>query len=71
VPEYREDQPLAAADAGFGEAVAQTVEPARSGWLDWRTYNWKQISLWGVLVAGVALLAWMALRLGKQVKTGN
>jgi hypothetical protein len=69
VPGYREDRPLDAAAATFGEAQRQATAASRPpSWMDWRAYDWKQIALWSVLVAGVALLGWMALRLGKQIQ---
>jgi Protein of unknown function (DUF3999) len=68
VPGYRDDQPLQAANASFGEAQTQTGTAQTASWMNWRAYDWKQITLWSVLVLGVALLAWMALRLGSQIK---
>jgi hypothetical protein len=36
-----------------------------------RSAGWKKILLWGVLVAGAALLAWFALRLIREVRAGE
>lgn len=70
VPGYRENEPLQTAITTLGEAQAQAGAPPReSAWMDWRAWNWKQIVLWAVLLLGVALLAWMALRLGGQMKS--
>jgi hypothetical protein len=62
VPGFRTDAEVRAELATAGEqrtlAGAAALRPRR----DYRTW-----SLWGVLVLGVVLLAWMAWRLGKQV----
>jgi hypothetical protein len=62
VPGFRTEAEVHAELATAGEqrtlAGAAALRPRR----DYRTW-----SLWGVLVLGVALLAWMAWRLGKQV----
>ncbi len=71
VPGYRDDQPLQAAAASFGDAQTQTVAAQAPWWMNWRAYDWKQITLWSVLVLGVTLLGWMALRLGSQIKPGE
>jgi len=68
VPDYRDDKPLEAARATLGEARAQLRAPsAWPEWLELEPGDWKKLALWGVLVIGVALLAWMAWRLGAQV----
>jgi Protein of unknown function (DUF3999) len=68
VPGYRDDKPLVAAHATLGDAGAQTRAPsAWPEWLDLEPGDWKKLALWGVLVLGVALLAWMAWRLSAQM----
>ncbi len=48
-----------------GQVIAP---PAASGDRDW---DWKKIALWAVLIVGVALMAWMAVRLGRDVGQGG
>ncbi|MCG6876835.1 MAG: DUF3999 domain-containing protein [Betaproteobacteria bacterium] len=68
VPGYRDDRPLEAAHATLGAAQAQTRAPsAWPEWLELEPGDWKKLALWGVLVIGVALLAWMAWRLSTQM----
>jgi Protein of unknown function (DUF3999) len=68
VPGYREDRPLEAARATVGEARAQPRAPsAWPEWLELDPGDWKRLALWAVLVLGVAVLGWMAWRLGAQL----
>jgi Protein of unknown function (DUF3999) len=68
VPGYREDKPLEAAHATVGEARAQSRSPsAWPEWLELEPGDWKRLALWAVLVLGVAVLGWMAWRLGTQM----
>lgn len=68
VPGYRDDRPLEAAPATLGAARAQVRAPsAWPEWLELEPGDWKKLALWGVLVIGVALLAWMAWRLGARL----
>jgi hypothetical protein len=68
VPGYRAGEAPQAALALVGTAERIVSAPSRwPDWLDLEPGDWKKLVLWGVLVCGVALLAWMALRLGRQV----
>jgi Protein of unknown function (DUF3999) len=68
VPGYREDKPLEAARATVSEVRAQVRTPsAWPEWLDLEPGDWKKLALWTILVVGVALLGWMAWRLGARV----
>lgn len=53
--------------ATFGPATALRGEAARSG--PWYGGDWKQWLLWIVLVIGVGTLAYLAVRLSKQIGT--
>jgi hypothetical protein len=68
VPGYQGDKPLAAARATVGAARAQSRAPtAWPEWLELEPGDWKRLALWAVLVLGVAVLGWMAWRLGAQM----
>jgi len=68
VPGYRDDRPLEAAHATLGAVRAQMHAPSPwPEWLELEPGDWKKLALWGVLVVGVALLAWMAWRLSAQL----
>ncbi len=45
-----------------GEAALKALRPA---------FPWKQWLLWGILIAGVLLLAWMAMHLHRQMNPGT
>jgi len=70
VPEYHEDKPLEAASATLGEPRSQEIRTGLlSRWLDLNPGDWQKIALWSVLAAGVAILGWMAFRLGRTIHT--
>lgn len=70
VPDYKDDKPLEAGSASFGTAQAQELKSSSlPKWLDLGDTDWRKVALWSVLVIGVILLGWMAMRLGKQIKT--
>lgn len=72
VPGYRDDKPLEAARATIGAAQAQARAPsAWPAWLELGPGDWKKLALWGVLAAGVLLLAWMAWRLSARMGTAS
>ncbi len=56
---------LPLASAGTPSADAADGNPSLRDWL--RETDWKRILLWAVLLGGVALLAWMAWRLTRQM----
>jgi hypothetical protein len=66
VPGYRTDSELHASPARPGEqgtlAGPMALQPPR---------DYKVWAFWGVLILGVALLAWMAWRLAGQLKASD
>lgn len=54
-----QDATVGAIETLGGDTRLQPPEPA---------FPWKTVLLWGVLVLGVGLLGWMAVRLGREVK---
>lgn len=75
VPGYRGEEDLAVAEARSAEprivigAAQAAAEPQRLGGeaVTRERFDWKRWTLWGSLVLGVAVLGWMALRLGRQM----
>ena len=75
VPGYRGEEDLAPAEARAAEprivigAAQAAAEPQRLGGdaVMRERIDWKRWILWGSLVLGVAVLGWMALRLGRQM----
>lgn len=66
VPGWRSDEPLRAAQARVGEPRAMAGPSALHARPDYKTWM-----LWAALAAGVAILAWMAWQLSKQLKDGG
>jgi Predicted membrane protein (DUF2339)/Protein of unknown function (DUF3999) len=75
VPGYQGEDELGRAETRAGEptiviGAAQALgEPQRLGGdaVTRERVDWKRWALWGSLVLGVAVLGWMALRLGRQM----
>jgi len=62
IPGYRKDAEFVVKPAQLGDPVIITgAAQLRMPW------NYKKIALWASLFVGVALLAWMAYRLARQV----
>ena len=66
VPGWRTDEALKAAPASTG---AQSEVAGRAALRERADY--KAWMLWGALAAGVAVLAWMAWQLARQLKDGG
>jgi uncharacterized membrane protein len=76
----RDEAPLEQLVPGFGTSVpvaTATIGEARTlGGPDKRgpprlDIDWLQASLWAVLIFGVGLLGWMALKLGRELRDGE
>jgi hypothetical protein len=71
VPGYANDETLEqrAATAGISIGLARAADPRPLGGeaVTRARIDWKRWTLWGSLVLGVAVLGWMALRLGRQM----
>jgi hypothetical protein len=66
VPGWRPDEPLPAAHARTGEQRELAGPAALRERLDYKTWL-----LWGALALGVAILAWMAWQLARQMPSGE
>lgn len=62
IPGYKTDAELAVTPAALGEPITLAGSASLRAPRDYR-----RISLWGILVLGVGLLGWMALRLSRQI----
>jgi hypothetical protein len=66
VPGWRADEPLRAAQAQTGAQRELAGPAALRERLDYKTWL-----LWGALALGVAILAWMAWQLARQMRSGE
>lgn len=66
VPGADNEVALKAAHATIG--TARERAQAQAAWYALAPGTWKRIALWAILVAGVAVLGWMAWRLGRRME---
>lgn len=76
VPEYRDDKDVPAVAAAVGEVIGtprprpSLSDPLGMARALWESGELKTWALWAVLLAGVFAVAWMALRLLRDVSAG-